>query len=371
MTKSIRVDATPFVRPYTDGVGRYSIELLKSLSQLKDFNYIFVGFLDDDFSQIKTFFPNSKIVRLPFLRRIWTLIYKTFPKFISAYETKQPFLYTNFAQFPYFSENGYVVIHDLAYIDRPREVSEKNRLYLSKVVPLSTYKAKKVICVSEYTKSRVIEVLSVDKNKVEVVENAVNRDFFQNKTKILKWKSETLPQDYILVLGTIEPRKNLLNILIAFDKLPHKLTSKHPLLIVGKLGWNNSEIINKIDELRSNNKPVLCTGYMPDHLLPSIYSNAKLLLFPSLYEGFGLPVIEAQLSKTPVITSNIEPMKSLATKKASILVDPFKTEEITKAIELILNNKELREELISSGWENAKKYSWKESARKLSNLLSP
>lgn len=369
MKNNLLVDATPIVRSNIDGVSRYSTELLTAFTKLDDSPHlIFIGFIDDDFSLIKKLFPKAAIKKLPVLRRLWSLIYKKVPFVIKFFKTSKQFLYTNFVQFPFYSSQAFVVVHDLAFIDRPRELSQKNLSYLAKFVPKSLSEASAVIAISDFTKQRLIDTFNILDSKIEVISPAVNHETF-SKLNLEKDQKLNLPNQYVLAFGTIEPRKNLLGIIKAYALLPESLKKQFPLVLAGKPGWNNSEIYQVIEKLKKQNKAfVKVIGYIDDACLPLLYQKASCLVFPSLYEGFGLPILEAQTARCPVITSDREPMKAIAGNGA-LFVNPETISEIADTVKDVLTKTSMRNELINKGVHNAQAYSWGKSAIALSKLI--
>ena len=173
-----------------------------------------------------------------------------------------------------------------------------------------------------------------------------------------------LPQKYILYLGTIEPRKNIERIVKAFKKYKKEVSDDLKLVIVGKKGWKYDNIMKLIESMETD---IIITGYIDEDDKIPIYKLAQIFVFPSLYEGFGMPILEAMAAGTPVITSNISSMPEVA-GEAGILVDPFNEDEIFEAYRKILSDKELRREMIQKGLEQAKKFEWKKSVEILEKI---
>jgi glycosyltransferase involved in cell wall biosynthesis len=169
-----------------------------------------------------------------------------------------------------------------------------------------------------------------------------------------------LPEQFILSLGTIEPRKNLASLLEAYRVLRNQ-GSDLGLVIVGKKGWLYEGFFHRLRELGLENE-VLFTGFVPDEDLPAICSAAELFVFPSLYEGFGLPVLEAMACGAPVITSNVSSLPEVA-GNAALLVDPASVRELTEAMAAVLQDEELRTSLQSKGPKQAARFSWEKAAR--------
>ena len=172
--------------------------------------------------------------------------------------------------------------------------------------------------------------------------------------------------DYILFVGTLQPRKNLIRLIEAFSNLQSPI-SNIQLIIAGKKGWLYEETFRQVEELGLEWK-VVFTDYAPEGDLPALLSGASLFVFPSLYEGFGLPVLEAMACGTPVVCSNVSSLPEVA-GEAAILVDPLDVEELATAMERVLGDEELRAELTERGFEQARRFSWEKCARQTLDVL--
>ena len=204
-----------------------------------------------------------------------------------------------------------------------------------------------IIVDSHATKKDVSTYFSTPENKINVVHLASEMKPVPTRLP----SKYGIKGDFLLYVGTVEPRKNLLRIIEAFNQLDQELK----LVIVGVSGWDNKAVY------RTKNPNIIFTGYVPEEELPIFYCNAKLLLYPSLYEGFGFPILEAMNCGCPVITSNISSMPEVA-GNAALLVDPYSTEEIKRAMQMLLSDAKLRKRLIDSGVRQARRFSWGKTA---------
>ena len=220
-----------------------------------------------------------------------------------------------------------------------------------------------IIADSEATKKDLRDLYGVPGEKITVIPLAVDCGRFQPVPA-----SEISPEvdrvtggnDYILFVSTLEPRKNIPNILRAFAQLK-KSGVKEKLLLVGRKGWLCDEIFRTWEELGLKDE-VVFVGYTGDALLPHFYSRARFLIFPSFYEGFGLPILEAMACGCPVITSNLSSMPEVA-GDAALLVNPYDVKEISEAMGRLLQDEGLRENLRLKGTERVKLFSWEKTAR--------
>ena len=207
-----------------------------------------------------------------------------------------------------------------------------------------------IIAVSQNTKKDIVEILGISENKIKVVYEAVGESFTKYK------KTPHSGRPYILTVGTREPRKNLDRLVEAFSKIKNKDVE---LVIVGKYGWG-TEISNKQSTI--NNK-IKLLGYVPQEKLLELYANAEAFVYPSLYEGFGIPVLEAMTVGCAVITSSISSMSEVG-GKAAIYVTPTDINDMAQKIDWVLElSSSQRSDLISKGYQQAKKFSWEKAAR--------
>jgi len=225
--------------------------------------------------------------------------------------------------------------------------------------------ADKVIAISNCTKNDIIEHFDIAEERVQVTPLAANDDYKQisDKHAIDKIKGiYDIDKDYILFVGTLEPRKNLVNLLKAYSILPDYLKRDYALVLCGKKGWYYEEIFETVRELKLENK-VIFTGYVPDEYIPLLMNGAAVFVYPSFYEGFGLPPLEAMACGTPVISTNVSSIPEVV-GDAGILVSPTDVEELSDAMLRVLDNETLKAQLSEKGLKQASKFSWRATAEK-------
>jgi glycosyltransferase involved in cell wall biosynthesis len=253
-----------------------------------------------------------------------------------------------------------VTIHDLAFLRWPEQVPLRRYRYLSNGVKAATRRAAWIIAVSESTKTDLIELLSIDPARISVTHLGVDARFHppsaEERTRFMMSQGITRP--YVLAVGNLEPRKNLPALLRAFARLDPEFP--HELVLVGAEGWLTGEIHGTLDALNLAGR-VRMTGFVDDAALPLWYGCADLFAFPSLYEGFGLPVIEAMASGTPVVTSNVSSLPEVA-GDAAMLVDPRDDKSIADGIWEILTDTALAQELRLRGQSRAARFTWQRTA---------
>lgn len=280
-----------------------------------------------------------------------------------------------------YSGKTVVTVHDLAIFKHP-EWFPKNRLggqfFSTKIlVPQSLKKANKIIAVSENTKKDIQEIFKISAGKIEVIYEGVEKRFFPRKSEETCGVKEQicevnlkakygLKDNYVLFLGTIEPRKNILALIRAFFGLAKddaKIRENYQLVIAGAKGWKYENIFKEIEQGRKKFKEIIkYIGYIPAKDKFPLMRHAACFVFPSFYEGFGLPVLEALSLGVPTITSNVSSLPEVA-GKAAVLVDPNKVSEIRGALKKVLTDQKLRENLSKEGIEQSKKFSWGKCAK--------
>lgn len=270
---------------------------------------------------------------------------------------------TNFISLPTKYAKQVVTIHDLAFMKYPKVVEQKIYNYMMRWVPYSVNLADEIIADSENTKKDIIELLKVPENKISVIYLAADKHFKKQLNMVitnvkLKYK---LPDKYFLYLGTLEPKKNLPLLIEAMKLLKQNYDSEYKLVVVGAKGWKFNPIFERVHELGLE-EDVIFTGYIADQDLPAIYSGATAFMFPSLYEGFGIPLLEAMQCEVPVIASNASCIPEVV-NKGGILLDPTDVESWVEAMHNISSDKELHQQYVKKGLEQASKFSWEKVAR--------
>jgi glycosyltransferase involved in cell wall biosynthesis len=260
-----------------------------------------------------------------------------------------------------------VTIHDLSFLLFPDLHTEENKRLLMQNLMYVNSRPSAVICDSEQTKLDLIKFFHVPEEQIDVVYLGVGHIFSdpvieENRQKVLeKYKINGL--DYLLCVSSIEPRKNFERIINVFSEMiKQEKYSNLYLVCAGGAGWKNEKIYELV---RKNNveKRVKFLGFVDERDLPSVYSGARLFLYPSLYEGFGLPVLEAMSSKVPVITSDVSSLPEVA-GDAAVMINPYNEKDIFNAVENVLNNENLRKQLITEGTERANLFTWESTAQK-------
>ncbi|CAN5752019.1 glycosyltransferase family 1 protein [soil metagenome] len=253
-----------------------------------------------------------------------------------------------------------VTVHDIAFERFPSHYPGGQQRYLSMMTRLSTRQAAQVIAVSTTTRDDLIECYGIAPNRITVVPNGVEATFRrQTAEEIAAFRrANELPENYLLFVGTLQPRKNLDGLLRAYSHVASRID--WPLVVIGGEGWLYSPIHRLVRQLGLSNQ-VRFAGYVEPSELPTWYAAATIFVFPSHYEGFGLPVIEAMASGTPVITSTTSSLPEVA-GDAALLVRPTSPVEIARAMLQLAEDEELGRELAGRGLDRARQYSWRRTA---------
>jgi glycosyltransferase involved in cell wall biosynthesis len=363
----VGLDARPLLGKRT-GVGNYTYNLIKYLGEIDQNNeyslfYTFLRCKSSNFFKIEH--PNFQRKAFRFPSRLLELSWRYFPLFSieSLIGEMDIFHSTNFVS-PYQKRGKSVItIHDLGFMISPQEWPNRHvQTYFRKWVPLCAENADLLIADSQNTRKDIIKLLEIPEEKIRVIYIGIDEIYQPGKHKnkplsLLK----KLPRKYILFTGTLEPRKNLTRLIQSFS-LFKKEGGKEKLVIVGEKGWSYESIFEAVEKLNLE-KEVIFAGYLPQEDLASAYQGASLFLFPSLYEGFGLPPLEAMASGVPVVASRTSSLPEVL-GEAAILVDPYNIEEIAQAMKNVLRDEDLRLSLIEKGLARAKLFSWEKAARK-------
>ena len=261
-----------------------------------------------------------------------------------------------------------VTVHDLGYRYFPETHPLSQRLYLDWATRFSARSAARVIADSLATKNDLVRFYPVPPAKIVVVYPGRDESLRRVDPAAVRAKYD-LPGGYLLHLGTLQPRKNLMRLIEAFDVVaaqsPAHRASNLQLLLVGKPGWLSAPIRASA---RQRSERIRLLDYVPDEDLAGLYSGAAAFVFPSLYEGFGFPVLEAMACGAPVICSNTSSLPEIA-GDAALLVDPSNTTALAAAITRLLSDPELRAALVAKGYERVKNFSWAKAARETLEVL--
>ena len=255
-----------------------------------------------------------------------------------------------------------LTVHDLIFRRYPAHHKRLNRWYLNATMPLFCHRAGHIIAVSAQSKRDVIEAYGIPPEKITVIYEAADPRFCPQPAEMIAAVRACyhLPERYLLFVGTIEPRKNLGRVLAAFERL-HAAGLTAALVIVGKRGWLYDDFFTRLEQSPAK-QAVIFPGFVPDADLPAIYAGAQALAFPSEFEGFGLPVLEAMACGTPVICSKVSSLPEVA-GDAALLIDPLDVDALTDTLRRVLSDPALAADLSGRGLMQADRFSWTRAAK--------
>lgn len=360
------VDSISLLLPIT-GIGRYTYRVSIEIEKLEEFeiNY-FYGYYSKSlilFSSISAI----KILRLVFSKNIF--IKKIFKNLLVLFSKLFAPKYNIYWQ-PNFipnrgikSEKIVTTIHDFSFI-KDKNFHPKERIaYFEDNFFQNIYRSDMIITGSEYIKNEILKYTKFQENKIQVIYHGIDHTLFRIYQNIKL--TFDIPSKFILSVGSIEPRKNLVRLLKAYNLLSDKIKDEYKLVLVGFKGWENREIISLIEE---NKESIKYLGYISDKELAKVYNLSSLFVYPSLYEGFGLPILEAMACGTAIVTSESSSLPEVG-GEAPLYCNPYSIKDIKEKMELVLSNDTLKEKMIKKGLKQAKKFSWEKSAREHTKLF--
>ncbi len=366
MRLRIGIDYTAAVQQRA-GIGRYTRNLVRALAAIdRENEYVLFAAggggrpVDEDWPS------NFRVRSVPLSDRTMAILWHRLrvPLPVEALVGPVDLFYSPDFVLPPTRARTVLTVHDLSFIRVPECADPNLRAYLNKAVPRSVHRADLVLADSQNTKDDLVELLGVNPQRIEVIYPGVEERFRPIEDQALLEnvrRRYNLPTRFILGLGTLEPRKNFPRFIEAFASLQvSKFASLH-LVIAGRPGWLYEGIFAAVERLGLEGK-VAFPGFIADEDLPALYNLAELFVFPSLYEGFGLPVLEAMACGTPVVCSNTSSLPEIV-GDAALTFDPLDVTEIAAKIEEVLHNEALREEMREKGLQQAAKFSWERTAQ--------
>jgi len=372
--KNILIDLNPIINQQKSGVGYYVSGLVTSLLQtkskkitLKGYFFDFTGNTAKDMNKVDGL--NYLPIRLIPGKALSMCRKLGFQPFIDILKPTRAdtLIFTNYVSLPTIFKHRKVVIivYDLSFYDSPEYVQSKNLSFLTKFCPPSIRKADLIITISEFTKSRIQHYFPELKTPILITPippMAISSPVAKANDRLKALG--IIPGKYVLYLGTIEPRKNLQNLMGAYIKLGKDLSASYSLVLAGGRGWKDEQIIQDIKTHQDNGFNIITPGYVTDIEKSYLYQNAACFVLPSHYEGFGMPVLESMQYKIPVATSDIEVFREVA-GDAALYFDKDNPEDISIKISNILTNTSVRAQLISKGLKRLERFSWEDNAKKV------
>jgi len=343
----------------------YATNLIEALAQIDNVNeytlYVTTAEAFNRFHKrwsnfkVRSTLPHTPLIRIPLI--------------LSAELRKNPvdLLHVQFTAPPFCPCPVVVSVHDLSFEHFPHTFNRRSRTQLRLTVRHSVRRAARILTLSEHTRQDIVQTYRVDESRIEAIPIAAAPHFVPvSDTKELQRVRHTygIESNYILTVGSIQPRKNLARLVNAYALLRKKYQGDTlpKLVLVGKCAWLYDETLRTLDATGLKDSVIL-TGYVPESDLPALYSGALCFVYPSYFEGFGLPPLEAMQCGAPVIIGNKTSLPEVV-GDAAVLVDPFDVEALAGAIEDVINNPDLRSQMCVKGFARARMFDWKETARR-------
>lgn len=361
----IVINAISLLSPLT-GVGNYTLQIASNLPLLNRRNeyFYFFGYYTsqitpvsektNELSRVK-----SIIQKTPFMKQILRSLNNLMAILLS--NNFDIYFEPNFIPLRIPAKYTVVTIHDFSFALYPNWHDKEKIKYFRNNFWKKIKRADQIITVSEYIRNEAISQFGFASDKIKVIYNGLDQNIFHPYSKSeldLFRKIYNLPPEFILFVGSIEPRKNLLNLLKAYSILKKSIRNNYKLVLAGFKGWKNEKEFHLINKLKDDIKYI---GFVTTKDLAKVYNLATLFVYPSFYEGFGLPPLEAMACACPVITSKTSSMPEICGESA-YYIDPHEPEEIAFAMEKILEDQDIRKNLISAGLKRASNFSWVKSA---------
>lgn len=363
----IAIDVTPWM-PKPSGIGLYVSNLVQGLTELRS---------SESFDLELVYQPGVKNwlrrnLSFPdYLQQYSNLHFYPFPVRVSNLFLEAPSLFsqqldrfsadsdivhgTNYTVFPVRNSRRVMTIYDISFIKYPEFANSTVKAYTNRLKKCLQW-TDLVLTISHSSKQDIVEYLGVDPSRVWVAHLASR---YQISARL------NSSQPYILFVSTIEPRKNLKSLISAFEYLKRNHQIEHELILIGQKGWLYEPIFEQI--ARSPFQPsIRHLSYLPDDQVAEFYQNADVFVYPSHYEGFGMPVLEAMTLGAPVVTSNTSSLPEVA-GDAAVLVDPNDVDRLAESILRVIRDRPFRDSLIQKGREQAKLFSWEKTAKETLN----
>jgi glycosyltransferase involved in cell wall biosynthesis len=360
----IAVNTRFLLKDQLEGYGYFIFETFRRITALHP-EHKFIFIFDRPFDRRFIFSENITPVvsgppaRHPLLWKYW-------------YDVKIPRLLKKYKADLFVSPDGYcslntkipqcMVVHDLAFLHFPSHAKKSHLFYLKKYTPKFLEKAKTIATVSEFSKRDILDQYKIDPQKINVVYSAAKEKFaaVSEETKTETKIKYSSGHEYFLYVGAIHPRKNLLNLLKAFSVFKKRLKSNFKLILVGRLAWKYDQFLEKLKTYKYRDD-VIMPGYIDEEDVVKLTASAYAVVYPSLWEGFGVPVLEAMNCNVPVLTSANSSMQEIASE-AALYFDPTNHEDIAEKMMRIYKDEMLRNQLIEKGKSVTKNFSWDKTA---------
>lgn len=371
----ILFNVSPATRPVT-GIGTYAKELINHLLEIDKQNHYTLFSIKSPFSgrRLPFSYPKSENVSyksIIFPYRYFNILWnnlKLFP--VEKFFGKADLVHSLDKRAPFTKKAKVIIsVHDMSWYISEYNCEKKG--LAGKQIMETLKRSDGIIVFSEFIKNEIIKYFPFIREKIHVIHSGVSERFrFIDKKFIPEQINKKYPwNNFIFYIGLLDdPRKNLIRLISAYAALKKKKKIKQKLVLCGQLYKPmRNDLLRFLRKVNLPDDIIIYTKWIPDEEIPYLYNKAKLVLFPSLYEGFGFPILESMACGTPVITSNISPMKEIA-DDAALLIDPKNEKELADSIEMILSDAALYNALVRKGLDRRTKFTWKKTAHETLKL---
>lgn len=337
----ILVDAFPLVDDHFSGVGHYTLGIVQGFDELAGEGKLTYSLISPRFLagrlQKYGLLHCKKVVKNPIPNRV----IRGFMKYKIPFPCdlligRGRYYFPSFLAWPLWFNKSSVVVHDVTYLAVPECVDKGNREYLERVVPFSLKNSNNILAVSQFSKDEILRYYPLNPDNIFVAHPSIDRTHFYKRSAKeihkVKAKYDIFSDEYVFSVGNVEPRKNYGALVDAYVSLPKSFTDRFPLVIVGAGGWNNEDVLAKIQTAKEDGYKIINPKrFVLDEDMPALYSGAKFFIFPSIYEGFGMSPLEAYACGTPVIASNVASIPEAA-GDAAVYINPTDIPAMAKAM---------------------------------------
>lgn len=366
-TLKIAVNTRFLLKNQLEGIGTFTHETLRRMVLAHpehEFIFIFDRSFDEDYIYASNVTP---VVAYPQARHPFL--------YIAYFQYAIPYILNRHRADVFLSPDGYLtlrshvpqlqVIHDLSFEHYPNDISKAGSWYYRKYFPQFARKAARIATVSQYSKNDIVNRYGIAAEKIDVVYNGASENFLPARDDLKQFVRRKFVQDhaYFIYVGAIQPRKNIVNLLKAFDAFRANHDSGIKLVMVGRKAWKTAAVEHTYEQMRFK-EDVVFTGRVSNEELAALLSGALALTYVSYFEGFGIPILEAMCCDAPVICSGITSMPEVG-GDAALYVDPFSAERICEAMLTVAKNPVKREQMIAAGRLQRNRFSWDKTAAAL------
>lgn len=351
------------------GIGMYTYELAKRMQSRNGLEFVgnvfnFLGRNDNTPSLTGIEMPIRTQKSMPYgvYRRIWHGVPLTYSMMFPPADLS---VFFNYIVPPRIQGHSINTICDMTYLRYPETMDQKNLTRISKDIHYSIERSDAIVTISEFSKREIHDLLDVPNEKISVIYSAASLSDEMVEEQEIRAKY-AINRPYMLYIGNVEPRKNVVRLLHAYRMLKKESNVSHQLVLAGGGGWRNEAIYRELRDLEESGDVIL-TGYISTPEKNALYAYADAFVFPSIYEGFGMPPLEAMHFGCPVVCANAASLPEVVGGAAQ-LVDPMDVVSIADGIWKVLSNQGYAAELIKQGYEQEKKFTWERSAQQLEQL---